>query len=587
MTLIALPLFKLELSFLVRRGRRWTALEQLIIWAAAERPRDLAGLCAASRMPERLVAECLVNLLKVGWLEIAAAEGGAAGSVSFAANARGRSVACLDELPYAFDIEKRFAALYVDRLTASVLDEEQLKIRHIDQVDRSTTIVLGAEREKYDASPALFYESLALRPEECFERPLAHRVMSLAQFAIVEAIGSRVTGLPADAPARLAEAIVARLPRKHWAQPDSLPATGGDAERPLTSRPSFRASAVTPEDILIGGRSHRLELKRMLADARSAVFVHSTFIGGMIEAFIPDFVNAAEREVDVFLLWGERRDPLTEEPNQSEMKGRLGYSRIPVEWRDRIRLAKDPTGSHAKVLLADSGPDGSFEAVVGSCNWLSADYTALEVSVRLKDPALVQEVAGLLADLSRSPSGAWGRDVHTLLRIQDACRRRAAAAPPPGPGGAKAMLVFDDEHYAAVREARNSSASSAEVGCDLFGSAAETSVFVPLGMLAEEDGASVQVFYNRPTEAFASELDESIGRFASREVAIRHCPRLHGKFLAWNDETIAITSFNWLSASLGAGNRRGSEVGILIRDRGLVRGFFDRMSAATGITFKG
>src|SRR3954462_1901686 len=45
---------------------------------------------------------------------------------------------------------------------------------------------------------------------------------------------------------------------------------------------------------------------------------------------------------------------------------------------------------------------------------------------------------------------------------------------------------------------------------------------------------------------------------------ISHCPRLHGKFLAWNDETLVITSFNWLAASTGVGHTSVAELGVLI-----------------------
>ena len=237
----------------------------------------------------------------------------------------------------------------------------------------------------------------------------------------------------------------------------------------------------------------------------------------------------------------------------------------------RARSARrDPTGSHAKVLLADSGPDGIYEVVVGSCNWLSATYTALELSVRLRAPRLVREIAGILADMSRPASGAWGKDVTTLLRVADTCRLADSDELSGGALGARAMLVVDDEHYAAVRDVRNASARRVVVGCDLFGPAARTTVFEPLGAAARVDGTVVTILYNRPTEAFDEGLDDVVSEFASPLTSVSRCPGLHAKFLAWNSETLIVTSFNWLSASTMAGRFSVDELGVLVHDPVLV-----------------
>jgi phosphatidylserine/phosphatidylglycerophosphate/cardiolipin synthase-like enzyme len=43
-----------------------------------------------------------------------------------------------------------------------------------------------------------------------------------------------------------------------------------------------------------------------------------------------------------------------------------------------------------------------------------------------------------------------------------------------------------------------------------------------------------------------------------------HNPRLHAKILAWDDDTLAITSQNWLSADPAEGALR-REIGVLIQ----------------------
>ena len=203
---------------------------------------------------------------------------------------------------------------------------------------------------------------------------------------------------------------------------------------------------ITPDFVL--RLAHAVGRVLRKTEARPTVLIgKDTRISGyMLESALESGFNSAG--VDVVLLWGERRDRDGEEPNQSEVKGRLAHTKIGLEARERIRLAPDPTGSHAKILLADSGPEGAFEAVVGSCNWLSADYSCLELSVRLREPRLVMEVAGMLADMSLPPAGAWGQDVTTLFKVQDRCRiealRLASRAHAEGP-----RLVAGGRHDAA------------------------------------------------------------------------------------------------------------------------------------------
>ena len=429
-------------------------------------------------MPERLVVEALINLLKVGWIGLTTLDrGGPHDSVLFTANRRGRSAAALDEPPYAFDLEKRGISLFVDRLTTQALRDDEIDIRHRDQIDSAKVFILHPEFTKYQPSPVQYFDSLYFRPNDQFERQLGSRVTSLAQYAMLKVSGESIEGLPEDASPRLAEAILRRLPERHWDEELSTTASRRTA-RPLTALRRFAVVDIVQDDILVGGRDHRNELKRILQSARTQVYIHSTFMGGRMEALIPDFLAAAQRNVDVVLLWGEREDPLGEEPSNSWVKGSLAYRQIPPELRERVRLSPEPTGSHSKLLLADSGPDGSYEAVVGSCNWLSADSLGVEISLRLRGASIVREVAAIMASLVRPSAGPAGRDVTNLLRIQDRCRL-AALTPNKEIGGGespKGMLLLDDEHHAVVRDVRNAGASSVDIGCDLFGPAGETTV---------------------------------------------------------------------------------------------------------------
>ena len=53
-------------------------------------------------------------------------------------------------------------------------------------------------------------------------------------------------------------------------------------------------------------------------------------------------------------------------------------------------------------------------------------------------------------------------------------------------------------------------------------------------------------------------------KFELRGISLEQIPNLHGKFLAWDDNTLVVTSFNWLSTSVANTRARGAELGIMI-----------------------
>ncbi|WP_143035554.1 hypothetical protein [Bradyrhizobium sp. Rc2d] len=77
--------------------------------------------------------------------------------------------------------------------------------------------------------------------------------------------------------------------------------------------------------------------------------------------------------------------------------------------------------------------------------------------------------------------------------------------------------------------------------------AAETSVLVPMQRAAEL-GKHVRLLYQRP-----SKLLRETGRvpevteLAKRGLILEQCDDLHGKFLLWDEDSLAVSSFNWLS----------------------------------------
>ena len=91
-------------------------------------------------------------------------------------------------------------------------------------------------------------------------------------------------------------------------------------------------------------------------------------------------------------------------------------------------------------------------------------------------------------------------------------------------------------------------------------------VIIPTLAAAKAGQVKAQLYYGRPTGVLSGADAAGLAiEFARQGVAITpiHRPRLHAKILAWDDNAIAITSQNWLSADPAEGAIR-REIGIFV-----------------------
>jgi hypothetical protein len=171
------------------------------------------------------------------------------------------------------------------------------------------------------------------------------------------------------------------------------------------------------------------------------------------------------------------------------------------------------------------------------------------------------QIVGRLIASQQPASGGWSAVARRLERIWNDLRLRARIKPEAGTHSLS--LLVDDDHYTCVTRARDHAKSSIVLGCDLFGLAAETSVLVPMTR-AVELGKAVRMFYRRPSRFLAQEgMELDVKSLTDRGCSLAKIPALHGKFLAWDNEALAITSFNWLSTVVDGTRTRGAEIGIL------------------------
>jgi cardiolipin synthase len=138
---------------------------------------------------------------------------------------------------------------------------------------------------------------------------------------------------------------------------------------------------------------------------------------------------------------------------------------------------------------------------------------------------------------------------------------------PRGAGRVAPMqLLLSPDHGILALKARDESRRRIVVTSHRIGLAGRPMIIIPALAAARAKNVSVELYYGRPTGVLSG-VDAAglAAEFALEGVNIKpvHRPRLHAKVLAWDDDSLAITSQNWLSADPAEGARR-REIGVFI-----------------------
>jgi hypothetical protein len=517
-------------------------------------------------VPVRLVVEAIIELMGASWIDVHSS----GKEVSFEATESGRKVAEMPKLPEDMRTLRRRTTLCMDRLTTSFFEPEDLVLVHADKLPENPTL-LKPRAFKLNMTPSNSLERLYMMEDETFQEWIDQRVTSQRFFAAVTIIGGTVSaGLPGYTPQSLYDAIAEETTLydgKSEVADEYVTSMQEPAE-------SFYAGNFFADDLIVGGEAHLGVVKHALAQAKSFVLFHTCFVHpDAVKRILPAVEAAAKRGVVIDLLWGQRNNELQEWSRVAFQQVKEIFENISPALRPKIRFSDRETGSHAKIIISDSGPEGAYEAYVGSCNWLSSKYSALEVSIRLREPKLVASVAALLATLRIPTSGRWTPDVYRLVDVRNKLFRQLSKEPSNG----SAAILVDREHLRAVRHARDEANERILAGCDLYGPSGETSVFVPM-RTASNGGVKVTLFYNNLAKSMESdEAQGAIASLAERNITVRKSEILHGKFLLWDGDTILISSFNWLATNPSPWKPTGAEVGILVKVPGIANALLDKL----------
>jgi hypothetical protein len=555
----------MAVSYTVSFGRRWSLLEHLLLVEVANGRRSVRDLSHISGVPERLVIEALINLMRASWVEVRSTDAG----VFFTATGAGRRRANEENLPVTLQRDVKWLSVCVDRLTGAWLRADELDLvyeRDLPEDPECLDPILHTYNPDDPSLRDLFYLNLdeSLEPSAPqFRNP------SKPYARIGVAFGALETGLPPSAPLRLKEALITAAE----GAPEAITKAGRSF---ATAASGGLRDDIQEDDLIVGGAEHFEMLKSILDSAKSHVIIHSCFVNpATIKVLAPYLERAARRKVQIELLWGLHVDP--EEPARRKpiSDSEAILAALPPSIRSRVQLAPHSSGSHAKIIIYNDRETDRWLSIVGSCNYLSTEFDWVDASVRSRNQQLATQLLGRLIAAQLPASGSWSPVAKRLNRLWTDLRHKTQGIEEEG--CCSLTLMEDNDHYACVTRARDVARKQITIGCDLYGLSAETSVLVPMARAAEL-GCKVSLAYNRLSRRLSDEgLGPDRAEIEARGINIEEVTRFHAKFLSWDEESLAITSFNWLATVVDGSRARGAEFGLLIEGDGMTKIFMEKM----------
>lgn len=571
---VAIPVYFATVRLHVEKGRHWNAIEHSLLYAVCEGAQSGTDLAQNSNLPVRLVIEVMIRLMRAGWVEL---EGDSKG-FRFRATSAGRVAVSKETLPAITRPLSRTGSFAIERVTGAVFRARDLILynRYVLSKLREGGDIVELQPQEIDDGIRQDDIVKALCDEdEQFKRIEATPSRFSDRFAVVSVVGTAVEGLPPRASDALRQNVLEVA--KSTA---TSPAAPRHAPIPYAVRDETEELTVKfhPDGFVVGGREHLAVLTAILKRARQRILIHSTFVDAeKFRSILPLLHDAAKRGVKIDLLWGKgnAKDGTNSTDTIVEACRRLIAG---DDVRERITIHGFSTRSHAKLIVADDGK-GRFSAVVGSCNWLSTDFAGIEVSVRLEDPTIVGAIVSILCRMGSGPQVAWTALSSELAILAHNLKQSKEAV---SGISVVARVLWGGAHGTTVLRARDEAKRRIVITSHRFSQNAETLVLIPARAALQTRDLEVKLYYGmldgEQAGAVAKRLEERAAQGGVRFQQILE-PRLHAKVLAWDDDSVIVTSQNWLSADPPDDDQFG-EVGVYLKGGGMGAELIGRLAIA-------
>jgi cardiolipin synthase A/B len=565
---LTFPVLRGARRFFIEKGPRWSLIEHLLLDAVCRKARTVSELSMQSGLPRRVVVEAFIRLMRAGWVEMTVVGNG----LVFGGTTSGVEQAPGDQLQAATVVQPKYRGFAIEQITGGVFRSRELDVRPQSRLPMNTddqiVVHLPGSISHSEGELSEVFTAIEGEDELIVGVDKSSNDKLVERFAVVTVQDELIEGLPARASIGLRNLILAKAKEvasalETTARPKAHaePLSPGETDIGVEGSWQSTDALYDHDDLIIDGEAHKTAFERLLRNATERLIIHSTFItDARAQAVMPMLLAAAAKGVSIDIFWGQ--DDVGTSTSSSRAAAQMLQSLVAQEGRsDSIVVHPFTTNSHAKVAVADNGR-GRWIALLGSCNWLASDFTSFEASARLRDPVLVGQLIRRLAGLARGRPGIW-HDVAVEMTVLG----RKVERMPRGNGRTVPMrLLFSSDHAKLALEARNRAEKRIFVLSHRLGIAGRPVTLLPMLAAVKMKNVEARAYYGRTTGPLSGVEGAGMTReFAAEGMTVQpvHRPRLHAKVLGWDDNALAVTSLNWLSAD-PPDSEPYREIGILI-----------------------
>jgi hypothetical protein len=562
---IYLPAWHYRARAIVQRTWGWSPIEEMILLALDRAAGTIEDVATSLGIPVQVVGSTIARLMQFGLVEVRFSP-----APQLATSSVGHDFIRLGgALPERTEDREIHISLVLEKVGHSVFrnrDVETVPLYRMTHADHKVNFPSGPdETDDTMAERVTQFVAGMLRPGEWLRGVQTINSVLERKYLAIELKDVKSSLLPGGASQDLIRALQATI------NTGVLP----KASDPRPTRSQTIDTTISAEQLIVGGDQHLERFERIVGQAESDVFVLSTFVAPHDEKYTEHhervrvaLEQACLRGVRCHLFYGTTLDAARKNAiAMQELNVRLSSLR---RARGFVFTQRDSVGSHVKCLAADDGQGGAV-VLLGSSNWLSSPFSAVEVSVELTENHAAAAGLDLLRSII-SPLSSASRSVETLQFTASDLRRTRS---PLSPGTesrrmpVRMTIVQADDHERLLRKVAHEADERFVCCTNKIGATMVPGLFNP-AEIAGRRLDNVRVYYSRRSgpikrrhvTAHRERLNGVVDLIAVEN------PQVHAKFLLWDTDHVVVSTMNWGSQS-GSPDNPFDEIGLHLEGPGL------------------
>lgn len=563
---IYLPAWHYRARAIVQRTWGWSPIEEMILLALDRAPDTIEGVAASLGVPVQVAGSTIARLMQFGLVEIRLSP-----VPQLATSTVGHDFIRLGgALPERTEDREIHISLVLEKVGHSVFrnrDVDTVQLHRLSHADHKVNFPAGPdETDDTMVVRVTQFVTNMLRPGEWLRGVQTINSVLERKYLAIELNDVKNGLLPEGASQDLIDSLRATI------KTGILP----EASDPQPDRSPTIDTAISTDDLIMGGDQHLETFERIVGQAEEDVFVLSTFItpheGKYTERHERIRIaleRACLRGVRCHLFYGtvldaERKNAIA----MQELNVRLSSVR---NARGFVLAHRDSVRSHVKCIAADDGQGGAV-VLLGSSNWLSSPFSAVELSVELTESQAAAAGLDLLRSII-SPLSSASRSIETLQFMASDLRRASSPLSPTTDTGQRVPVRMTflqaDDHERLLRQVAHEADGRFVCCSNKVGAPMVPGLFNP-AEIAGRRLDDVRVYYSRPSgpikrrhvRAHRDRLNGVVDLIAVED------PQVHAKFLLWGNDDVVVSTMNWGSQT-GSPDNPLDEIGLHLEGEGL------------------